>query len=258
MKVLKPLAIALLGSLCSLPALAQPDLSGYFLTAYGAIPPNRPATPPEQALIDLLPKGTLLLADSGLVEFEQGNYGGLHVTPAYKAKADKYDVEVQRSVSTTCRPPSIAYSLQGPFPIEIFQGRDLIVIKMEYFDVVRVIFMNQKTHPDKWPLSVAGHSIGHWEGDTLVVDTTRISASTLLNNGLDHSDNLHLLERFRLSPDGKELMITQEYDDPAAFSDHAARFIPMNRGKPTDHVYPYDCDPSYGNVIESRDMNKKK
>jgi hypothetical protein len=240
------LAALLLGIACTLTAHADANLSGYWLTAYGQIPPVRKATAPEQALIDLLPKGTL--ADSGLVEFPPGNFGGLEVTPEYKARADKYDIEVQRSVSTTCRPPSIIYSTQGPFPIEIFQGRDLIVIKMEYFDVVRVIFMNEKTHPENWPLSVSGHSIGRWEGDTLVVDTVRIGTATLL----DHSDNMHLLERFRLSPDGKTLMITQEYTDPAVFKGRAARFIPMNKGKPTDHVYPYDCDPAYGSAIEGR------
>jgi hypothetical protein len=252
MKTLPALAALLLGIACTLTAHAEANLSGYWLTAYGQIPPVRKATAPEQALIDLMPKDTLLLADSGLVEFPPGNFGGLEVTPEYKARADKYDIEVQRSVSTTCRPPSIIYSTQGPFPIEIFQGRDLIVIKMEYFDVVRVIFMNDKTHPENWPLSVTGHSIGHWEGDTLVVDTVRIGAATLLNNGLDHSDNMHLLERFRLSPDGKTLMITQEYSDPAVFKGRAARFIPMNKGKPSDHVFPYDCDPAYGSAIEGR------
>jgi hypothetical protein len=252
MKTTPALAALLLGVTCTLTAHAEANLSGYWLTAYGQIPPVRKATAPEQALIDLLPKDTLLLADSGLVEFPPGNFGGLEVTPEYKTRADKYDIEVQRSVSTTCRPPSIIYSTQGPFPIEIFQGRDLIVIKMEYFDVVRVIFMNEKTHPGNWPLSVTGHSIGHWDGDTLVVDTVRIGAATLLNNGLDHSDNMHLLERFRLSPDGKTLMITQEYSDPAVFRGRAARFIPMNKGKPTDHVYPFDCDPAYGNAIKGR------
>jgi hypothetical protein len=246
------LAALLFGVACTLTAHAEANLSGYWLTAYGQIPPVRKAAPHEQALIDLMPKDTLLLADSGLVEFPPGNFGGLEVTPEYKVRADKYDIEVQRSISTTCRPPSIIYSTQGPFPIEIFQGRELIVIKMEYFDVVRIIFMNEKTHPDKWPLSVTGHSIGHWEGDTLVVDTVRIDSATFLNNGLDHSDNMHLLERFRLSPDGKTLMVTQEYSDPAVFKGRAARFIPMNKGKPTDHVYPYDCDPAYGSAIEGR------
>jgi hypothetical protein len=141
--------------------------------------------------------------------------------------------------------------MQGPFPMEIFQGRDLIVIKMEYFDVVRIIFMNESEHPADWPHSVSGHSIGRWEGDTLVVDTAYIEAATFLNNGLDHSADLHLTERFRLSPDGQKLLVLQEYEDPAVFAGRAARLIPLDKGE--GHVYPYACDPSYGAAIESRE-----
>jgi hypothetical protein len=201
-------------------------------------------------MLDQLPTGTLLLADSGLVEFPPGEFGGLTVTEAAKAKADTYDIESQRAVGTTCQPPSIIYSMQGPFPLEIFQGRDLIVIKMEYFDVVRVIFMNETTHPADWPHSVTGHSIGRWDGDTLVVDTAFIQESTMLNNGLDHSNDLKLVERFKLGDDGKSLVLTQEYEDPAVFAGRAARLIPLD--KMEGHVYPYACDPSYGAAIESR------
>ncbi len=247
---MRKVLITLAALLCS-PAFAQPDLSGYWMISFGQVPPTRPAEPYEQAMLDLLPAGTHLLADTGLVEFPPGNFGGLVVTDAAKAKADAYDVEIQRSVANTCAPPSIIYSMQGPFPLEIFQGRDLIVIKMEYFDVVRIIFMNETTHPTDWPHSVTGHSIGHWEGDTLVVDTAFIQSATLLNNGLDHSDDLTLLERFRLSPDGKTLVVSQEYEDPAVFAGRAARLIPLAKGE--GHVYPYACDPSYGAAIESRE-----
>lgn len=228
----------------------HPNLSGYWLINFGPIPPNRKATDFEQAMIDELDEGTLLLADSGLIEFPPGEFGGLKVTDAARAAAEKYDIEAQRSVSTTCLSPSVVYSMQGPFPMEIFQGRDLIVIKLEYFDVVRVIFMNETKHPESWPHSITGHSIGRWEGDTLVVETTKIQSSTMLNNGLDHSENIKLTERFRLSPDGKTLVIMQEYVDPEAFAGKAARIIPVN--KHDDHVYPYDCDPSYGEAIEKR------
>src|SRR5690242_19240154 len=74
---------------------AQPDLSGYWMISFGAVPPNRAATPLEQSMLDALPKGTHLLADSGLVELPPGNFGGLTVTEAAKAKAATYDVGVQ-------------------------------------------------------------------------------------------------------------------------------------------------------------------
>ena len=55
-------------------------------------------------------------------------------------------------VSLTCRSPGLIDSMQGPFPIEIFEGRDLIVIKLEYFDLVRIVFMNDTEHDE------AGHT----------------------------------------------------------------------------------------------------
>jgi hypothetical protein len=232
------------------PAFAQPDISGYWMISFGAVPPGRPANAFEQEMIDALPSGTKLLADSGLVEFPPGEFGGLELTEAAKEMVANYDMSVQVNLESTCQPPSIIYSMQGPFPLEIFQGTEMIVIKMEYFDVTRIIFMNETEHPADWPHSVAGHSIGHWDGDTLVVDTAFIQGSTMMNNGLDHSDDLSLIERFRLSPDGKQLVFTQEFEDPAVFAGRAARIVPLDRGE--GHVYPYACDPSYGAAIEGR------
>jgi hypothetical protein len=245
-----PLGLLLL--CCAQLLQAQPDLSGYWMISFGPIPPNRPATVLEQSLLNTLDEDTLLLADSGLVEFPPGEFGGLPISAQARAEAATYDIETQRQVATTCQPPSIIYSMQGPFPLEIFQGRDLIVIKMEYFDVVRIIFMNETTHPDTWPHSVSGHSIGRWEGNTLVVETNKIQGATLLNNGLNHSDDLSLTEHFTLAPDGKSLLILQEYTDPAVFSGTAARLIPLD--KHDDHVYPYACDPSYGAAIDNREQ----
>jgi hypothetical protein len=163
--------------------------------------------------------------------------------------AKSYDPENQTDVSLTCRPPGLIYSMQGPFPIEIFEGRDLIVIKLEYFELTRVIFMNETAHPDDWPHSQTGHSIGRWEGDTLVVDTAKLVGGTLFNNGVDYTDQVRLLERFRLA-DANTLIITQQFEDPGSFEGTAARVMSFRRGN--DHVYPYDCDPTYGLAIDSR------
>lgn len=232
---------------------AQPDFSGYWMISFGPIPPQRQANPEEQAMIDALPPGTLLLADSGLREFPPGEFGGLQATPAAKAIADRFDPEIQRNADTTCIAPSIIYSMQGPFPLEIVQGSELLVIKMEYFDVVRIIHIGLDSHPDNLPATTAGHSIARWEGDTLVVDTTRIKASTLLNNGMNHTEDMHLVERFRLSADGNSLFITQVYEDPAMFEGRAARLIPLNKGGADEHIWPYDCDPTYGAAIDARE-----
>src|SRR5690606_24730447 len=123
-------------------------IAGFWSMAPGPMPPRRPATPTEAELIAHFPEGTVLLGDAGAVEFPPGDYGGLDVHAHLREAAKDYDPGDQTDVSLTCRPPGLIYSMQGPFPIEIFEGRDLIVIKLEYFDQVRVVFMNETEHPD--------------------------------------------------------------------------------------------------------------
>jgi hypothetical protein len=228
-----------------------PDISGYWMISFEPLPPHREPTSLEQSLIDRFAPGTVLLGDAGLPEFPPGEYGGLEIlAPALEA-AKTYDPDVQRRVATVCKPPGLIYSMQGPFAIEILQATELIVIKMEYYDAVRIVFMNENEHPEDWPLSNVGHSVGGWDGDTLVVDTARLMPATLFNNGLDHTEQIRLIERFRRSEDGSTLVVTQEFEDPGVFEGRAARVLPLEHGD--EHVYPYDCDPSYGLAIQTRD-----
>jgi hypothetical protein len=130
--------------------------------------------------------------------------------------------------------------------MEIYQSDRLIVFKMEYYDLVRVVFLDGRPHPPPTaPHSRVGHSVGRWEGDTLVVDTTHLTPGTFMNNGFNHSEDLHMTERFRASSDGGVLWLVQTYEDSAVFDGVAARYMAWTR-RPGDYVYPYDCDPSYG------------
>jgi hypothetical protein len=224
-------------------------IAGFWSLSFGAMPPRRAPTAAEAALMEYFPDGAVVLADAGVTEFPPGDYGGLAVHERLRDAAKDYDPEKQTTVSLTCRPPGLIYSMQGPFPIEIFEGRDLVVVKLEYFDLVRVIFMNETEHPDDWPHSQTGHSIGHWDGDTLVVDTAKLMPGTLFNNGVDYTENVRLRERFRLA-DPNTLIVTQEFTDPGSFDGTAARVMSFRRGE--DHVYPYDCDPTYGVAIDTR------
>ena len=234
------------------PVEAQsPDGHGIagFWSLSGPMVPRRPPSATESELMAFFPDDAVVLADAGATEFPPGDYGGLAVHETLREAAKSYDPEQQTTVSLTCRPPGLIYSMQGPFPIEIFEGRDLIVIKLEYFDLVRVIFMNETEHRDDWPHSQTGHSIGRWDGDTLVVDTVALSAGTLFNNGVDYTEDVHLIERFRVA-DPNRLIVTQQFEDPGSFDGVAARVLSFTRGD--DHVYPYDCDPAYGLSIDSR------
>jgi hypothetical protein len=235
-------AALVIGAICSPHSFAaqaaHPDLSGFWMLASG-----KPVEDP--ALKAKISPGAVILADTGAVEFGVMEFGGLKLTPAAMAAAKAWKIEDDMTVSASCRAPSIVYAMQGPFPIEIFQGTELTVVRLEYFDMARVIFTDGRKHlPAGAPLTKTGDSIGHWEGDTLVVDTIHLKEATITNNGLSHSDKIHVTERFRLSADGKKLLSTQEFEDPETLQNKGVRFITWNRVE-GDHVHAYDCDPSF-------------
>jgi hypothetical protein len=214
----------------------RPNLSGYW-------GPGR-AAPADPERARQLPPDTVVLSDAGAAELPLGDYGGLRVKPAALAAARAWKPHDEMTISRACVPPSIIYAMQGPFPMEIYQATELIVFKLEYFDLVRIVFMDGRGHPADAPHSKVGHSIGRWEGSTLVVDTTHLSESTITNNGLNHSEHVHVVERFWVSRDGQTLFGLQEFGDPEVLDNRGARFIAWNRS-PGQFVFPYECDPSY-------------
>jgi hypothetical protein len=242
------LSIALLLLATSLGAQAQESglrgLAGFWQPKFGREPFGQP-------LIDQLPPGTLLINDTGDNELEPGQFAGLRLTQRALDQAENYDPLSMLNPDMACIPPSVAFYMQAPFPFAIDEGRDLIVFRMEYYDLVRVIYLDGRAHPPADPPPTkSGHSVGHWEGEpsagkqTLVVDTTHIAAGTLMNNGFDHSENLHIVERFQLSPDGSTLWSTQVYEDADTFEGLAARYIAFVR-EPGGFIYPFECFANY-------------
>lgn len=219
------------------PAFGEPNLEGFWNLAFDSVP--------DPALIAKLPPGTAVIDDVGAPEFPRMEFGGLRLTAEALAAAEAWRPEDEMSLAKVCSPPSIVYALQGPFPFEIDQTRELIAIRYEYYDQIRLVFMDGRGHPPAdAPHTKMGHSIGRWEGDELVIDTTHIAASTITNNGLGHSDQIHMVERYKLSPDGTRLMATQWFEDPAVLENNGARYIEWAR-QPGQYVFPYECDPSF-------------
>ncbi len=94
----------------------------------------------------------------------------------------------------------------------IQQTRDTIRIDYGFMDISRTVYLNMAAHPKDIKPSRAGHSIGKWDGDTLVVDTVGFLPG-YLNMGIKHSDRLHVVERFTLSNGGKMLTRSWVGDD---------------------------------------------
>jgi hypothetical protein len=100
------------------------------------------------------------------------------------------------------------------YPIEILETAGQITIITEAFSEVRRVFMDQPQLPiDEVPPGFYGHSVGRWEGDTLVIDTVGIKESLGGYQNLPHSDRMRITERIRLiAPDVLHDQIT--IDDP--------------------------------------------
>ncbi len=94
----------------------------------------------------------------------------------------------------------------------IQQTKDTLKIDYGFMDISRTVYLNMASHPKDIKPSRAGHSIGKWEGDTLVVDTVGFLPG-YLNMGIKHSDRLHVVERFTLSNGGKTLTRSWVGDD---------------------------------------------
>ena len=139
-------------------------------------------------------------------------YGGTELTPEGEKAAAAFKREDNPRFS--CLTTSILFDWTFDGPVNrITQNKDTIVIEYGQMNLKRTVFMNQKTHPPNVKLSRAGHSIGRWEGDTLVVDTVGFQPG-VLNAPVRHSDKLHVVERFTLDPAANTITRTYTADDP--------------------------------------------
>lgn len=103
-------------------------------------------------------------------------------------------------------------------PMFILQGKNEVTLILESFGEVRHVFLTDHHSANLKP-SWYGESIGHYEGDTLVVDTTGFNDKTDIDGfHTPHTAQLHTVERFHLVDGGHELQIDFHVEDPGAFT----------------------------------------
>ena len=116
-----------------------------------------------------------------------------------------------------CFPPGMPYIYLQLFPMQIVQTPKEVIELFEYDHMVRHIFIDGRKHPDDVTPSYNGHSIGHWEGDTLVVDTIGLNGKMWLDRvGHPDSDQMHIIERIH-RVDDKTLQVDFTFDDPKSY-----------------------------------------
>jgi hypothetical protein len=102
-----------------------------------------------------------------------------------------------------CEVPGMPFAMMSPYPIEIVDAGDRILIRGEAYDLERVVYRQPPAPlPEPSPL---GLSVGRFAGDELIVETSRIDYHSFGDLGPAQSDRSHVVERFRLSPDGLAL-----------------------------------------------------
>jgi hypothetical protein len=126
--------------------------------------------------------------------------------------------ETDDPVLKLCLPPGTPRIYLQPFPVQFIQTPKEVIMLYEYDHTVRHIFVDGRPHPPDVIPTYMGHSIGKWDGDTLVVDTVGFNEKTWLDrDGHQHSDQLRVVERFRrIDRDNMEVNITME--DPKALA----------------------------------------
>ncbi len=117
-----------------------------------------------------------------------------------------------------CFPPGVPRIYLQPFPMEIIQTPGRVIMLFEFSHFVRQIFTDGRKHNTDLGPTWMGDSIGHWEGDTLVVDTVGFNDKTWLDRGgHPHSTQLHVVERLR-RVEQNILQNDLTIEDPIAYS----------------------------------------
>jgi hypothetical protein len=139
-------------------------------------------------------------------------YGGTELTPLAEQQAAAF--QQADNPRFRCETTNIIFDWTFDGPINrITQSRDAITIEYGQLNLKRTVYMNMKAHPTAIKPTRAGHSIGRWEGDTLVVDTVGFLPG-VLNAPTRHSDKLHVVERFTLDPKTMKIARSWTAEDP--------------------------------------------
>ncbi len=152
----------------------------------------------------------------------------------------------------TSGPPMTPYVYNNNF--QIVQTKDTVAINIELLHDVRMIPLDGRAHLPSSTRLWFGDSIGHWDGDTLVVDTTNFSDKTSFRGS---DENLHVIERFtRIDPDTIVYRFT--IDDPTAFTKKWTAELTMV--KAPGPIYEYAChEGNYGmmNLLKGARADEK-
>jgi len=171
-----------------------------------------------------------------------------YLPAALAKKKENFEKRLTDDPEIKCYMPGVPRATYLPYPFQIFQSAKYITMVYEFANSVRTIYIdNPGTAPiDSW----MGWSVGHWEGETLVVDVTGFNDQTWLDRSGDfHSDALHVVERYTpRSPD--VLMYEATIEDPNVFARPWKMSMPLYRHvEENAQLLEYKCVPFAEEVL---------
>jgi|WetSurMetagenome_2_1015567.scaffolds.fasta_scaffold124026_1 hypothetical protein len=178
------------------------------------------------------------------------------LTPAYSARLKAYNDAKskggeQDNPSANCVPPGMPEIMGQPYPIEFFFGPGQVVIQQEAYQQIRHVYTDGRAHPADPDQTYNGNSIGHWEGDALVIDTVGLTPDTPLglSYGLRHSAKMHIVERMHLT-DPDTLQVTTTIDDPEALAQPWTTTRTFKRHRDWT-ISEYVCEQNNRNLVDA-------
>jgi len=170
----------------------------------------------------------------------------LRLTDKGAAARDAYDPLSSENPESQCigrpSPGMLVSSTRYPIEIRFNDNEETITIRSQYWDEVRTVHMDGREHPVGGERAHSGHSIGRWEGDTLVVDTRNFADHrSPYQIGVPSGAQKHVVERYRLIEGGTRIAVEFMLEDPeylAAPLTHARELIYV----PDIDMTPFECD----------------
>ena len=161
---------------------------------------------------------------------------------ALEKRRENFENRLTADPETKCYMPGVPRITYMPYPFQILQFPEQVMVLYEYVHVTRTIYMDGSPHPDGHIDFWMGDSRGHWEGDTLVVDMIHFNDQTWFDRaGNFHSGALHVIERYiPTGPDHITYEVTIE--DPQVFTRPWTMSMPLYRRQESNvQLLEYEC-----------------
>ena len=170
----------------------------------------------------------------------------LRTTEAGRAAAEAFDENSFENPELSCiskpTPGSLIYTDLFPMQLDFLEDEQILMIRAQYYDQVRTVYMDGREHPPADQRTHEGHSIGWWEGDVLVVDTTNFADNrSPYQNGVPSGPQKHVVERYELLKGGTHLRLEFMLEDPE-YIDGTMSHARDLRYSPHLQIQPFNCE----------------